>query len=226
MDEQPTDRTDWPEWTTTGRDAWSAATDALGLTGARGSGARGARDARDGGAPPWVRDLLRGLGGPGAPGRPRARRGDVRLAVLDALAEEPRNGYQVIGRIEERSGGVWRPSPGSVYPTIQQLEDDGLVRGELVDGRRLLTLTDAGRAYVAERAEEIAATWQVHEEGEEAPGDSGGPDLTPVIGQVVAAVGQVVLTGTRQQRAEAAEILVDTRRRLYGLLADGPDGRG
>jgi DNA-binding PadR family transcriptional regulator len=150
---------------------------------------------------------------------PKVRRGDVRAAILDVLAVEPMNGYQIIQQIAERSGGAWKPSPGSVYPTVQQLEDAGLVEGHEADGRRLLQLTDAGRRYVEEHPEEMAATWKVFDEGPE-PGHETG-DLKPVIGQVMAAVWQIVVSGTRQQQAEAAEILADTRRRLYGLLADG-----
>src|ERR1700756_1419759 len=89
--------------------------------------------------------------GPGPRGRGRkARRGDVRAAALLLLAEEPRNGYQIMQEIEQRSGGVWRPSPGSVYPALAQLEDEGLVGVEERDGRRTYVLTGAGRAYVEE----------------------------------------------------------------------------
>jgi DNA-binding PadR family transcriptional regulator len=149
---------------------------------------------------------------------PKVRRGDVRAAILDVLAVEPMNGYQVIQQIAERSGGAWKPSPGSVYPTVQQLEDEGLVEGQEGSGRRLLQLTDEGRAYVESHPDELAATWRPFEGGSQ---DEGPGDLKPVIGQVMGAVWQVVVSGTRQQKAEAAEILADTRRRLYGILADG-----
>ncbi|MDP9822414.1 PadR family transcriptional regulator [Nocardioides massiliensis] len=207
------------------KDPWAAATDALGAAfGGRGPAAGT-------GTPPWVRDLVRGLGGPGGPGfgsgfgqaRPRrARRGDVRAAILDVLATEPMNGYQLIQQIADRTDGAWKPSPGSVYPTVQALEDEGLVAGEQVGGRRLLALTEEGRRYVAEHPDELAATWEVFtiRDDHTAPGADDGPDLGPVIGQVLGAVGQVVLSGTRQQKAEATEILAETRRRLYGLLAD------
>ena len=175
---------------------------------------------RQDGPPPWLAGLF-GLAeaGRSAKGAPKVRRGDVRSAILDVLAAGPMNGYQVIQQIAERSNGLWKPSPGSVYPTIQQLEDEGLVEGTSPEGRRLLQLTDAGRAYVEERAEELASTWRPFDEAQEATEETS--DLKPVIGQVMAAVWQVVTTGTRQQQAEAAEILSDTRRRLYTLLADG-----
>src|SRR6266540_3003633 len=102
------------------------------------------------------------------PRGPRARRGDVRAAALLLLAEEPRNGYQIMQEIEQRSGGVWRPSPGSVYPALAQLEDEGLVRLEERDGRRTYVLTDGGRAYVDDRRDDLVAPW---EEMSESVGD-------------------------------------------------------
>ena len=175
---------------------------------------------RHGGPPPWVQGLIGLAQAGGAATRgPRVRRGDVRTAILDVLAVEPMNGYQIIQQIAERSGGAWKPSPGSVYPTVQQLEDEGLVEGiSEPGGRRLLQLTETGRRYVEEHPEELADTWRPFSEGEDQQETH---DLKPVIGQVMAAVWQVVVSGTRQQQAEAAEILADTRKRLYGLLADG-----
>lgn len=166
------------------------------------------------GPPPWISGLF-GLAGQQAR-TPRARRGDVRAAILDVLATQAMNGYQVIQQIAERSGGAWKPSPGSVYPTLQQLEDEGLVEGAEVEGRRVLQLTEAGRAYVAEHPDVLAETWRAFDNSE---GET--HQLKPVIGQVMAAVWQIVMSGNRQQQAEAAEILADTRRRLYGLLAEG-----
>lgn len=180
------------------------------------------------GPPPWIQDLVRHFGGPefGPPRGPRARRGDVRSAILDVLAGDELNGYQVIQQISDRTGGVWKPSPGSVYPTIQQLEDEGLVEARESDGRRLLRLSDEGRRYVEEHADEMAATWAPFDTAgpEEPPGAPGGErtgDLKPVIGQVMGAMWQVMSTGTPQQRKRAADILVETRRKLYGILAEG-----
>src|SRR5271165_7273679 len=98
-------------------------------------------------------------GGPRGRGR-KARRGDIRTAALLLLAEEPRNGYQIMQEVEERSDGAWRPSPGSVYPALAQLEDEGLIRSEEVDGRKLFALTDAGRELVTERGDEQPAPWE------------------------------------------------------------------
>jgi len=206
--------------------------------GQRSSGPRGGAWSGQwsGGPPPWVEGLInlaRSGGGPGdwmsrgprGHRGPKVRRGDVRAAILDVLAVEPMNGYQIIQQIAERSGGAWKPSPGSVYPTVQQLEDEGLVEGTDGEGRRLLTLTAEGRAYVEQHPEELAQTWAAFDAGgaEEHEADRPG-DLKPVIGQVMGAVWQVVVSGTKQQQAEAAEILADTRRRLYGLLAEGDEG--
>jgi DNA-binding PadR family transcriptional regulator len=184
------------------------------------------RSGRRQGPPPWVQELVRSFGGPdmgGGRGGPKVRRGDVRTAILDVLSTEPMNGYQIIQQISERSGGVWKPSPGSVYPTVQQLEDEGLVVGVETDGRRLLTLTDEGQRYVVEHPDELKATWRPFDDSaEEArnPFTSVG-DLKPVAGQVMGALWQVMMHGTEQQKAEAADILGETRRRLYGLLAEG-----
>jgi DNA-binding PadR family transcriptional regulator len=177
------------------------------------------------GPPPWVAELF-GLAQGQQQRGPKVRRGDVRAAILDMLHEEPMNGYQLISQIAERSGGVWKPSPGSVYPTIQQLEDEGLVEADDERGRRTLRLTDEGRAYVEAHPDELAGVWEPFAErgrrGRE-EGQAGGEyaALKPEIGQVMAAVWQIVTTGTDQQRRDAVDVLVDTRRRLYGLLADG-----
>jgi DNA-binding PadR family transcriptional regulator len=100
-----------------------------------------------------------GPGGPRGRGR-KARRGDIRTAALLLLNEEPRNGYQIMQEVEERSDGVWRPSPGSTYPALQQLEDEGLIRAQELDGRKLFQLTDAGREYVKQRGEDKPAPWE------------------------------------------------------------------
>lgn len=185
------------------------------------------------GPPPWVAGLF-GLAQNEKPRGPRVRRGDVRPAILDVLRAaaddgEQVNGYQVIQQIAERSGGEWRPSPGSVYPTIQQLQDEGLVASDDDRGRRSLTLTDEGRTYVADHASELAAVWAPFERHDRDRGDertSGSADyadLKPEIGQVMSAVWQIVTSGSEQQRRAAIGVLVDTRRRLYGILADGTD---
>jgi len=158
------------------------------------------------------------MGGPGGFRRGRkARRGDVRTAVLLLLAEEPRNGYQIMQELEERSGGAWRPSAGSIYPALQLLEDEGLVRSEEADGRKLLHLTDAGRKLVQERRADQPAPW------EELAGDvsDDARAIMSVMKEVFIAVTQVLQVGDETQRAEARRLLVGARRDLYRLLAEG-----
>jgi DNA-binding PadR family transcriptional regulator len=160
--------------------------------------------------------------GPGGYGRgPRARRGDVRAAALLLLAEEPRNGYQLMQEIQERSNGVWRPSAGSIYPALSQLEDEGLVRGEEHDGRRTFTLTDAGRTYIAENKDELGAPW---DEMSGAVGDDV-TDFFREIKLVAIAAAQIGRLGEPEQLTQAKRVLADARRALYRLLAeDDPSG--
>src|SRR5579859_1816513 len=96
----------------------------------------------------------RGFRGPWGPPGPRARRGDVRAAVLALLAERPMHGYQIIQELESRTGGLWRVSPGSVYPTLQLLEDEGLIASQEVEGRRVFSLTESGQARVEAQRQE------------------------------------------------------------------------
>ena len=148
------------------------------------------------------------------PRGPKARRGDVRAAILAVLAEQSMNGYQIIQQIAERSGGVWKPSPGSIYPTLQQLEDEGLVRAETDGARRTYVLTEDGRTYVAEHADEVAAPWAAMTEGND------GNDIRPLIGQIAAAVWQIASVGTPEQQRRGREALADLRRRLHTILAE------
>jgi len=169
---------------------------------------------------PW------GFGGPfglGAPGGPfgrgqRARRGDVRAALLTLLAEEPRNGYQLMQEIERRSDGVWRPSPGSVYPALQQLEDEGLVRSDESEGRKRFHLTDAGRE-AAQAAAAEGAPWDAASESV----DADAWELFGVARQVGMAIFQIAQVGTAEQLASAREVLTNARRSLYGILAEADE---
>ena len=145
----------------------------------------------------------------------KARKGDVRSAILAVLAEHAMNGYQIIQEIAERSGGAWKPSPGSIYPTLQQLEDEGLVRAEEEGGRRTYTLTDDGRAYVAAHQDEVAAPWQGL-----ADADQDDDGLKPLIGTVAAAVWQIVAVGTPEQQTKGREALIELRRKLHAILAE------
>ena len=179
--------------------------------GHRGQGHQHHRDTF---GPPWAwGGWGRGSGGSWGRGR-RAQRGDVRTAVLDVLDEEPRHGYEVIRELEARSGGRWRPSPGSVYPTLQMLEDEGLVTGEERDGKRVYSLTEAGRTTLAERRER--SDWKPPWEG----GDEMAP-LKEAAFPLMAAVMQVANSGNEQQVQVAIEALSEARRKIYAALAEG-----
>lgn len=143
----------------------------------------------------------------------RARRGDVRGAILALLAEEPMHGYEMIQRLEERTGGRWRPSAGSIYPTLQLLEDEGLVAAEEVDGRRVYSLTDDGRKVAEERGEG-ALPWE--------DGDEASPlgELRTVAFQAAAATRQIGQAGTDEQVRAAVDVLTETRKKLYAILAE------
>ena len=148
--------------------------------------------------------------------RPRRMgQGDVRAAVLVLLSECPMHGYQIIQEIGERSGGVWNPSPGSVYPALQQLEDEGLVRVEKAEGRKVAHLTDEGDTYVREHREKLGTPWESAAEdyGEELL------ELRNLVGQVATATMQVAQAGDSGQISEARRLLTDVRRQLYRVLA-------
>jgi DNA-binding PadR family transcriptional regulator len=181
-----------------------------------------------GGPPPWLAGLFGLAQQQTTPRGPRVRRGDVRAAILDVLRDEPRNGYQVITEITDRSGGAWRPSPGSVYPTLQQLEDEGLVETTQDGSRRVSRLTDAGREYVEANPDELADVWRSFGgSGSASAGASGASgrgeyaSLKPEIGQVMNAAWQIITTGTDHQRREAIKVLIEARKGLYGILAEG-----
>ena len=226
---------DWPESDDTGNGADGAARSNRNDWGGSWSHSfsSGGRGRRPSGPPPWLGEIF---GFATAPQRtqqrgPKVRRGDVRTAIIDVLhrartAEEPINGYQVIQEISELSNGEWRPSPGSVYPTIQQLQDEGLVESDDERGRRTIRLTDQGVEWAEANGDELAAVWAPFARAEQPSSDqpSGQADIKSEIGQVVSAVWQLATQGSEQQRRAALDVLVDTRRRLYGILADGRDG--
>jgi len=147
--------------------------------------------------------------------RGRARRGDVRAAILALLAEQPRNGYQIMQALEQRSHGMWRPSPGSVYPALQLLEDEGLVRVDTTADGKTFHLTDRGREAVDEAD---AAPWE-----SVTPGADGRAELMEAIRHLMAAAAQVAQTGTAAQITAAQQVIREARRALYRILADDPD---
>jgi len=169
----------------------------------------------------------RGHHGPPTPGRgpwrgrgPRAR-GDVRAAILLLLAEQPRHGYELIHEIAERSNGAWTPSPGSIYPTLQVLEDEGLVTIERQHGRRTASLTAAGTEYVEANRERLGTPW-------ESVGGEFGPALALRQEYLTLkdAVRQIARVGTPAQHTAAAAVLTGARKELYRLLAEDAPTQG
>lgn len=159
--------------------------------------------------------LIRIGGGP----RMRSRRGDVRAAILLLLDEEPMHGYQLIHQIEDRSNGDWKPSPGSIYPAIAALEDEGLILIDQVDGRKTARLTAEGVDYVRANRTTFGVPWNV-------AGDDVGEtvrDLRQLIRLLNTAAGQVAAVGSTDQLAQAARILGDARKALYRLLAEADE---
>ncbi|AXG76776.1 PadR family transcriptional regulator [Streptomyces paludis] len=162
--------------------------------------------------PPFGGPFGRGRG-PGG-GRGRARRGDVRASILALLKDRPMHGYEMIQEIGERSGGAWRPSPGSVYPTLQLLEDEGLITNRSEGGKKLFTLTEAGTAEA--------------EAGSEAPWEEAGrgfdresvDEIRQAGFGLMEAFGQVWKTGTPEQREKALAVINESRKKLYLILAD------
>jgi DNA-binding PadR family transcriptional regulator len=144
-------------------------------------------------------------------------RGDVRTAILLLLDEEPMHGYQLMQAIADRSTGRWTPSPGAIYPSLNQLEDEGLLTLNAESGRRVATLTDAGREHVAASRESWADPFAPFGEGRS------GPDLRNLLMQLAGATRQVGRTGTSTQVEAAGRILDDARRAMYLLLADGSE---
>jgi DNA-binding PadR family transcriptional regulator len=186
---------------------------------------------------PWEREFRRGgpsgqwgggfvgaRGGwwPGPPAPPgggrghKASRGDVRAAILALLREGPRNGYQIMSDIEERSNGAWRPSPGAVYPALSALADEGLISDEKSDGRRTFRLTDAGQAYVGENPEMARGAWEstAQQEAWQVPG------LFAEAARLGAGIVQIAHAGDPNQVRAAERLLERTRRELYRILAD------
>jgi DNA-binding PadR family transcriptional regulator len=144
------------------------------------------------------------------------RRGEIRPLILAALRDKPMHGYEVIQELEAQSGGRWRPSAGSIYPTLQQLSDEGLVTSEDLDGRRVYSLTETGRTAAAATA--APSPWADAESS-----DADGPDVRKLALQLVAAAMQVQKVGSPRAHLEATRILTDARKQLYRLLADDED---
>ncbi|MEW2131355.1 PadR family transcriptional regulator [Streptomyces sp. NPDC005435] len=147
-------------------------------------------------------------------GRGRARRGDVRASILALLKDRPMHGYEMIQEIAERSGGAWKPSPGSVYPTLQLLEDEGLIASESEGGKKLFSLTESGRTSAEEGPE---APWEEATRGVDWEALS---EIRQAGFGLMEAFGQVWKTGTKEQREKALTVINEARKKLYLILAD------
>ena len=145
---------------------------------------------------------------------PVVRRGEVRSQILSVLRDRPMHGYEVIQELEAQSDGRWRPSAGSIYPTLQQLADEGLVTGGDVDGRRVYTITDEGRTVAAESADRSPWT---------ETGNDDRPDIRKLVMQLVPAAIQVDKVGSPHAKTEATRILSDARKQMYRLLSEDDD---
>lgn len=163
---------------------------------------------------PWAHPGHSHAGPPPWAGGRRARRGDIRWALLLGLLDGPAHGYELIGRLEARTGGMWRPSAGSVYPTLQLLEDEGLIAGHDQDGKRVFELTEEGRAAANEASQRVGSRgpWA------EGPA-SHHAELRRAVKGLMMAARQVASAGDDTQVAAAAGIVTDARQRLYRLLA-------
>jgi len=159
----------------------------------------------------WRRGFERGGVWEDWPGEARARRGDVKFLILEVLAERPMHGYDVMRTLEERRGGAYRASPGSVYPTLQMLEEGGFLTSEQSEGKRVYTITDSGRQLLAGRT--------AQEENDD-PGQDGRIGLRIAAVKLAAAVVQAARTHDGVTEARAKEILDRARRDIYKLLAD------
>ena len=148
-------------------------------------------------------------------GGPRMRRGQIRTALLAVLAEAPGHGYDVMQNLEDKTGGAWRPSPGSVYPTLQLLEDEGLVRSTERDGKRVYEITEAGRAEAASRVEQDGgAPWETAGRGSRP-----GREAREAFGQLFRAFKQIAEVGSPEQIEQGLAVITDARKRLYQILA-------
>ncbi len=144
------------------------------------------------------------------------RRGDIRTALLAALAEGPGHGYDVMQTLEDKTGGAWRPSPGSVYPTLQLLEDEGLVQSSEREGKRVFEINDAGRTELARRIEEAGGTpWDLAGKNPER-----GNELRSAMEQMHLAAKQISIAADPSQVERAVAIVTDARKKLYQLLAE------
>ena len=182
--------------------------------GERGDGPRRGAGRSERGEPGFGRGMGFGPGGRGRPGG-RTRRGDIRIVLLSALTDGPGHGYELIQRIEQRTDGRWRPSPGSVYPTLQMLEDAEHVTSSQQGDKKVYSITEAGQMELQKLVEQSGMPPWV------ADGDpSGHGDFRKAVGGLIQATKQVAMAGTPEQLTAVTAILDEARRKVYKLLAE------
>ena len=143
----------------------------------------------------------------------RAKRGDVKYIILAALAEKPMHGYDIIQTLEQRHEGWYRPSPGSIYPTLQMLDDGGFVTSEQVDGKKVYTITAAGKKLLAERSDDS-------DDSGDADSGMDWSEMRDSAFKFIAAVRQGVTHEDPQVREQVRRIVDEARKKIYKILAE------
>ena len=164
------------------------------------------------------RHRRRGSFGGGWGDEPRTRRGDIKFILLGLLSERPQHGYELIKELEARRGGFRRPSPGSVYPTLQMLEEGGYLTSEEVDGRRVYTITESGRQFLSDRNQQSGSSNADDSFGESKPSEL--VELRRTLIGLNDAVAQVARSGNLEQVNRVRELLAQVKREIYKLLAE------
>lgn len=160
----------------------------------------------------------RGFGGDGWGDKPRTRRGDIKYILLALLSERVQHGYELIKELEARHGGFRRPSPGSVYPTLQMLEEGGYLTSEEVEGKRVYTITESGRQFLSDRKEHSHSR-NVHDSFTESK-PSELIELRRSLTDLNDAVAQVARSGNLEQTNRVRDLLVQVKREIYKLLSE------
>lgn len=149
---------------------------------------------------------------------PRTRRGDIKFMLLELLVERPQHGYELMKELEARRGGFRRSSPGSVYPTLQMLEEGGYLTSEEVEGKRVYTITENGRQLLSDRPESFDSRNAVDRFTDSKPSEL--MELRQTLTQLNDAVAQVARSGNLEQVNQVRELLAQVKREIYKLLAE------
>ncbi|GAA6615504.1 PadR family transcriptional regulator [Scytonema sp. NUACC26] len=149
---------------------------------------------------------------------PRTRRGDIKFMLLGLLSERPQHGYELIKELETRRGGFHRLSPGSVYPTLQMLEEGGYLTSEQVDGKRVYTITDSGRQFLSDRNQQADSRNTYDSFMESKPSEL--IELRRTLTDLNDAVTQIARSGNLEQALRVRDLLVQVKREIYKFLAE------